>query len=86
MRSVSLCKRFNFPIRFTQGFSPDWVSAASLSLTASVTNSRNEILRAAATYLARRSTESGISSVVLIVPCSDIYGSGSTRPQNLSEN
>src|SRR5579863_2909188 len=66
-RSVSLCKCFSRPISFSQGFSLTRASVASLSFTASVTNSRKGIPRAAATDLARRKTGSGISSVVFII-------------------
>jgi len=63
----------------TQGFPELLTSDASLSLRASVTNSRNGIPRAAATDLARRKTLSGISKVVFTNECSHIYGSESIR-------
>src|SRR5690242_607706 len=75
MRAVSRCRCFSLPMCFTQGFPAPLVEAASLSLTASVTNSRRGIPRSAATDLARRNTASGISKVVFIVEVSHIYGS-----------
>src|SRR6267154_567252 len=66
MRAVSFRKRFSLPICLTQGLPSDLALAASLSLTASVTNSRRGMPRSAATDLARRKMVSGISSVVFI--------------------
>src|SRR5712675_346125 len=74
MRAVSFRKRFSLPICLTQGLPSDLALAASLSLTASVTNSRRGMPRSAATDLARRKMVSGISSVVFIKLCSHIYG------------
>src|SRR5260370_30571615 len=78
MRSVSLRKCFSLPICLTQGFSEVLPSAASLSLTASVTTSRSGIPRLAAVILARRKMRSGISKVVFMTLCSHIYGRSST--------
>src|ERR1700740_2777185 len=77
IRAVSLRKCFSLPICFAHGFSAALASAASLSLTASVTNSRRGIPRSAALALARRKTVSGISSVVFTNKDSHIYGSKS---------
>src|SRR5712672_195309 len=74
MRAVSFRKRFSLPICLTQGLPSDLALAASLSLTASVTNSQSGMPRSAATDLARRKMVSGISSVVFIKLCSDTYG------------
>src|SRR5208283_2585993 len=66
IRAFSLRKCFSLPMCLTQGFSEAFASDASLSLTASVTNSRKGIPRSAATDLARRKMGSGISNVVFI--------------------
>src|SRR5258707_10753288 len=76
MRAVSFPKRFSWPICSTQGLPSDLALAASLSLTASVTNSRRGMPRSAATDLARRKMVSGISGLVFITLCSHIYGNG----------
>ena len=82
IRAVSLRRCRSLPMCLTQGFSELLASEASLSLTASVTNSRSGIPRAAATDLARRKTGSGISRVVFTKTCSHIYGSKVNPPWN----
>src|SRR5712671_719774 len=74
MHAVSFRKRFSLPICLIQGLPSDLALAASLSLTASVTNSRSGMPRSAATDLARRKMLSGIPSVVFIKLCSHTYG------------
>src|SRR6266568_1446387 len=74
MRWVSLCRCLRPPASFTQGLLAVLSSDASLSFTASVTNSRSGMPRSAATDLARRKMRSGISSVVFTKSYSHIYG------------
>src|SRR5690242_15211525 len=62
IRSVSFRRCFSLPMCFTPGFFCALALAASLSLTASVTNSRSGIPRCAAIDLARRKMVSGISN------------------------
>src|SRR5580658_7178042 len=81
IRALSLRRCFNLPMCLTHGFSEALASEASLSFTASVTNSRKGIPRAAATDLARRNTGSGISKVVFIIGRSHIYGSMSMHAE-----
>src|SRR3981189_1022342 len=74
MRAVFFRKRFSLPICLTQGLPSDLALAASLSSTASVTNSRRGMPRSAAPDFARRKMVSGIFSVVFIKLRSHIYG------------
>src|ERR1700733_6885766 len=71
--AVSLRRCRSLPKAFIQGFSAVFVLATSLSLTASVTYSRNGIPRSAAADLARRNMVSGISKVVFMPSYSHIY-------------
>jgi len=73
MRALSLRKCFSLPISFIQGFLVELALAASLSLTASVTNSRSGMPRSAATVFARRKMTSGISKVSFTIVRSHIY-------------
>src|SRR5215470_1199490 len=76
---VSLRRWRSLPNAVIQGFSAALLSAVSLSLTSSVTNSRKGIPRSAAADLARRKMGSGISSVVFTHVSSHIYGNTVNR-------